>query len=405
MKRASVFFFCSFFICLLVSAASVQAGGFALYEWGNRALGMGTATYATGNDASVVAYNPAQMTRLKGTNVYAGVTAVSPNADVYIDGEGTSLSSQIFPVPHGFVTHQLNDDWYIGFGAYTRFGLGTKYDEDWPGSTLFKEALLESVSFTPTVAYKVTDKLSVAASIEFIKGSFKVRRSFPGAPGRLSTIKTDVSGNALSGNLGLMYEFNDMFTASFMYRAPVHFSGTGGASTSGVIPNTNTSAEMRADFPSSYTLGLGVKPMENLTLEFDVIMTEWDHFDRIEFDFGPGILPDTDEYFYYKNAWRFQLGAEYLLSDNWAVRAGYVYDQTPTKHNYASPMLPANDRNMFTLGAGYKVNDWTFDWSAMYIITKQRTDMHMVDSGGNPYNVDFKNGRTWGAGMSIGYSF
>ncbi|WP_272700064.1 OmpP1/FadL family transporter [Desulfovibrio sp. Fe33] len=403
MKRVYACFALGFLACLLATADVVHAGGFALYEWGNRALGMGTANYATGNDASVIAYNPAQMSRLEGTNVYGGVTAVSPSSDVYINGAKSQTQNQVFGVPHGFATHQLNEDWTIGVGVYTRFGLGTDYDSTWPGKTLIQDALLESFSLTPTVSYKINDSLSVGGGLEVIKGSFKFHKAtaFGG------TFMTDVEGTSFGMNMGLLYDINDMFSLGLMYRSPVHFEGTGDVSSSGnPIPVLNSEGDctMTADFPASYSVGLGFKPIENLTFEFDVVYTQWEQFDRIEFDFDNFILSKEEMDFNYKSTWRFQIGAEYLLTDAFAVRAGYVYDQTPIRHDYASPMLPVNDRQMFTLGAGYKWDKWTVDVAGMYIVSKNRKGMTMSD-GSHHFDADFKNGRTWGLGTSIGYHF
>jgi long-chain fatty acid transport protein len=403
MKRASVWFVFCFLACLLATASVVQAGGFALYEWGNRALGMGTANYATGNDASVIAYNPAQMSRLKGTNVYGGVTAVSPFSNVYVDGERSHTENQVFGVPHGFATHQLNDDWSIGLGVYTRFGLGTEYDGDWAGATLIQDALLETFTVNPSVSYKINDSLSVGGGIEIIKGYFTVHKAIPSG----GTLKTDVEDVSFGFNLGMLYDINDMFSLGLSYHSPVYFEGKGDAEISGSpFPiNGKGDTTMIADFPASYTVGLGFTPTDNLTFEFDVIYTQWEQFDRIEYEFSDIMLDNTQMDFNYKSAWRFQLGAEYLLTDAVALRAGYVYDQTPIRHDYASPMLPANDRQMFTLGAGYKWDDWTVDVAGMYIISKERQGMPMSDSAHNQFDVDFKNGTTWGLGTSIGYHF
>jgi long-chain fatty acid transport protein len=406
MKRASACFVFSFLVCLLATASVVQAGGFALYEWGNRALGMGTANYATGNDASVVAYNPAQMTKLEGTNVYGGVTAVSPNSDVYVDGQKNQTQNQVFGIPHGYVTHQINDDWSFGVGMFTRFGLGTNYNNNWNGAALVKDALLETFSFNPSVAYKVNDKLSVAGGVEIIKGKFIVRKNISPLAGG-GDVKTDVEDTAVAFNLGLTYDVNDMMSVGLTYRSPVHFEGDGSVEVQGSpVPGLdgNGQCTMTADFPASYTVGVGLTPLEDLTIEFDVVYTQWEQFDRIEFDFSGTGLPDKNEDFNDKSTWRFQLGAEYRVTDWLALRAGYVYDQTPTRHEYASPMLPANDRQMFTLGAGYKWDGWTLDVAGMYIITKEREGMTMSD-GYQTYDVDFKHGRTWGLGTSIGYHF
>jgi long-chain fatty acid transport protein len=217
---------------------------------------------------------------------------------------------------------------------------------------------------------------------------------------------TDVDDTALAFNLALAYDINDMLTVGLTYRSPVHFVGKGSVevTNAGGVANGKGDATMTADFPASYTVGLGLKPMDDLTFEFDVVYTQWEQFDRIEFDFTNSGLPDNNEDFNYKSTWRFQLGAEYRFTDAFAMRAGYVYDQTPIRHEYASPMLPANDRQMFTLGAGYKWDAWTVDVAGMYIITKERTGMSMTN-GYQTYSADFKDGRTWGLGTSIGYSF
>ncbi|NDV19317.1 hypothetical protein GO013_07790 [Pseudodesulfovibrio sp. JC047] len=229
MKRTSAVFYCSLVLCLLASAATVHAGGFALYEWGNRALGMGTANYATGNDASVIAYNPAQMTKLEGTNLYGGVAVITPMSDVYIDGNKNTTKSVSHAIPHVYATHQLNDKWVIGIGEFTRFGLGTKYDKNWDGKTLLNEALLESYSFNPSVGYRVNDSLSVGGGVEVIKGSFLLKKDVNALVPVLggSHTKIDVAGTSTGFNLGMLYDVTDAVSLALTYRSSVHFVGHG----------------------------------------------------------------------------------------------------------------------------------------------------------------------------------
>jgi len=297
MNRVSVYFAMSLLVCLFAFAATAQAGGFGLFEWGNAALGQGTAFYATGDDPSVVAYNPAQMTRLKGTQVYGGATAITLNSDVVRNGNTNAIKNQTIPVPHAYITHQVNDNLYLGFGTFTRFGLGTKYEDHFGGQASLREALLESFSFNPTIAYKVNDNLSVAAGVEIIKGSFYIERCANIAiPNSEALI--DVSGTSFAGNFGVLYDFNDMVSIAFAYRSPVHFVGTGDLEISGGTPiDGKYDAELRADFPSSWTLGLGFKPIENLTIEVDAIFTEWEHFDSLEFDYTGFPMGDSEEEF------------------------------------------------------------------------------------------------------------
>jgi len=410
MKRASVLFFCCLFVCL--TAVSAQAGGFALYEWGNRSIGMATSNYAVGNDASVIAYNPALMTQFTDVEILAGFAAVAPSAEVDITGHGASGSNgnfkttdQTFMVPHAYLVAPYSDNISLGIGVFTRYGLGTKYDDDWGGKTMLQEIMLESYSVQPTIAFKLTDKLSIGAGPEIIKGSLELKKAIPNAVGG-GTAKVSVDGVSVGGVAAMHYAFDDNWSLGFTYRTPVQFTANGDVAIEDTLgPLNSGDAKVKATFPDSYTLGLGYEATD-WTVEASVIHTRWEKFDYMDFEYGANTnLTDNSEEFYYKNTWRMQLGGEYLLSEMVALRAGFAYDQTPTRHGYTSPMLPANDRMLYSLGLGFKGERWTCDLSGMYITTKERHGMSKdVDFDGT-YEYDFTNGKTMIFGISGGYAF
>lgn len=410
MKRASVLVYCSLFICLLASNA--QAGGFALYEWGSRAVGMGTANIATGTDASVVAYNPALMTRFDDAQVMTGVAAISPQTDVNITDNGTgtgavgsnTTESQTFMVPHAYYVQPLTDRVTAGVGVFTRYGLGMRYDDDWGGRFMLQEIYLESYSMNPSLAFKVNDNFSFAFGVEVMQGAMRLERAIPPGFGG-STATIDVEGTSVGGNIALDYKFNDEWNLGFQYRTPTDFAGYGDVSN---VALGEGHVKVSATFPSSYNLGLGYRPNEDLTVEFSVIHTRWEYFDKMKYNYDDDLAPayeDTESEFYYKNTWRFQLGAEYWLTDMFAVRGGYVYDQTPTRHEHASVMLPANDRNLFSLGLGFKGEHWFVDAAGMYVVTKERHGITDTGTDGATYTYDFKNGSTTIFSLSGGYQF
>jgi long-chain fatty acid transport protein len=154
--------------------------------------------------------------------------------------------------------------------------------------------------------------------------------------------------------------------------------------------------EISATLPGSYTLALGYKPSDKWNVEFDVIHTRWESVKEIKY----GGAYDSATELYYKNTWRFQVGGEYWFTDWLAGRLGYSYDQTPTRAGYASYMLPANDRMLYSTGLGFKWDKMTADVSFMYVTTKERTGMTI---GSNP--VNFSDGKTWITGLSLGYEF
>ena len=56
------------------------------------------------------------------------------------------------------------------------------------------------------------------------------------------------------------------------------------------------------------------------------------------------------------------------MNENWDLRLGYAYDQAPEPDNTIDYILPDNDRNMFSIGAGYHRNNWALDFSYTLMI-------------------------------------
>jgi len=173
MKRAVVAVCCNLVLCLL--ATSVHAGGFALYEWSNRGTAMGTTGYAIAGDASVIATNPALMTKLEGSHALAGAVFISPQSSVVVDGHKNKTKANIYTVPHAYFTHQSesNENVWLGVGMFTRFGLGTHYKDNWNGKDALQYVDLQSVSLNPAIAFKINDQLSIAGGVEILRGSIK----------------------------------------------------------------------------------------------------------------------------------------------------------------------------------------------------------------------------------------
>jgi long-chain fatty acid transport protein len=86
-------------------ANRADAAGFGIYEWSARGNALGGAMIARADDPSAVAFNPAGMVQLEGTQMMVGFTAISPTADLLNEldptplGQVTSVASTWFP-PH-----------------------------------------------------------------------------------------------------------------------------------------------------------------------------------------------------------------------------------------------------------------------------------------------------------------
>ncbi|HCW0231791.1 TPA: TonB-dependent receptor, partial [Pseudomonas aeruginosa] len=56
----------------------------------------------------------------------------------------------------------------------------------------------------------------------------------------------------------------------------------------------------------------------------------------------------------YRNTWTLAVGGDYKVTDQWTMRAGVAYDQTPTHNATRDPRIPDGDRYFASLGAGYR---------------------------------------------------
>ena len=170
------------FTSALLIPDAATAGGILLYEVGTPDVGLASAGYnARAQDASTVFTNPAGMTRLEGTQVLLGAQVLYGDVNFSI-GSGTSPelgtndggnAVDWFPGGGGFLSYSLSPDLKLGFAMAGNFGLSEKYDDNWVGRYYIQEGTLIGLSFLPSLAYRVNEKLSLGASLNIMYGVLK----------------------------------------------------------------------------------------------------------------------------------------------------------------------------------------------------------------------------------------
>lgn len=155
-------------VCLLWACQVTTAGaeGFALTEWSSRGLSLAGGMVGRADDPSAIAYNAAGITQLPGTHVMGGFAAIAPMGTIDLDladGSHTSTTTKphIWAAPHAYITHQMNDRFWLGLGLFSRFGLGNEFADNWTGRYNLTNINFQTFSLVPTVALKVNDVLSL----------------------------------------------------------------------------------------------------------------------------------------------------------------------------------------------------------------------------------------------------
>ena len=168
MKNASFKIAASAMLVASVFASQAYAAGFQLSEQSSIQMGRAMAGAGVmGDDLSAVHYNPAGMTLLEGTRIQATGTWVAVNAEYKGDKTGATENGRKKGqlVPAGYITHQVNDQVWLGLGLTVPYGLGTDFGRDWEGADRGNKSMILTFDINPNVAWKVNEKFSVGAGL------------------------------------------------------------------------------------------------------------------------------------------------------------------------------------------------------------------------------------------------
>jgi long-chain fatty acid transport protein len=370
------------------------AGGFQLNEHGARALGRASAFVARSGDPSAIFFNAAGITNLPGTQVMAGVTLIMPSTTftgpvgiASIPSTESKMESQVFTPPNLYVTHSMCNGLSFGIGVYTPYGLGTKWAEDWVGKKITTEIGMQNFYINPTVAYRLTPELSIAAGFDYAIASVTMKsKPLTPYPGDLSL---KGNGTGAGFNVGVQYAPIDMISIGASYRSKVKVDMDGTAEFANVPPTLasffpGSDVSTSISMPANYFIGVSVKPMPELELELDYQGIVWSSYDQLAITFkthttlpaqlgGTPAQADVVSPKNYKDTYMIRFGAEYTMGDL-QLRGGYIYDHSPVEDPYVDALLPDANRNDFTVGVGYKVTESIqVDVAYMLVAFKDRT--------------------------------
>lgn len=400
-------------LMLSVLLADLSYGaGFALYEYSARGTAMGGATVANKAEPASLAVNPALITELDGTQAQLGLTVVTANAKTTVAGQQRGLKNDVWYLPNFYITQKWSDQVSVGLGGFSRYGLGGEYKnwETWAGSQLAYKVKLETFSFTPTIAVKANDEFSVAMGLEAMVIGFTQNSTLmPGATANATAYEISGSGVSWGGNFSFIYrpEWAEKWSLGAMYRTKVkqNLNGRIHAGMEYAARNIfDDDAKGAITLPDSLTAGVSFRPTDDLILEAGIVGTFWSAYDQILIEYSdrestPTIHNKKD----YKDTYRLNLGAEYNLNPNWAVRAGYVFDKSPINKHEMDTLVPVDDRHIASVGAGYHNDTWSVDLSYSHIFAKNLSGNSNSQFGSVP--MKYTDGRSDMYGITVGYKF
>lgn len=268
---------------------------------------------AGADDAGVAGTNPAAMTlfdeRQGRFEVLAFSSDTSWKGSLGEDGPETTMkSSSSTAVPVGSMVMPLRNDWWFGFTVLGN-GFSEEFDDDWVGRYLLQEYELVYISAFPSIAKRVTDKLSIAGSLALTYTTYEQRKAVlnidPGYGD--GTLRIDTDGLSVGFGLSSLYEFNENTRMGFNYLSEIEPSLDGRAKFSDLGPITenildkagllNAKVDVTSRQPQSVSLGVLHDRPNGHTVTVDAAWSDFSRFLVSEIYLeGEQIIENQQEY-------------------------------------------------------------------------------------------------------------
>ncbi len=379
---------------MATGTTQVMAQGFALYE--PDVATMGTAYAGAGastENATVVASNPAAMSRLDKINVSAGNTLILAKSDIK-DPAGTApgtnkgdmvpriLTGDAFmTIPHVFL-----DNLAVGLGIYAPFGLKTNYENTFQGRTFGDKSTVIVTSLQPSISYNFTPTFSLGAGINFNHIEGVLTNGV--VPGDLTTTQElKGSDNAIGYTVGALLTPIPEVNLGLTYHSKVDYTLHGSAQLQnvpvtgvpGVTFNAGTPANLDLTTPDSLELAGVFKVAPTLDLKASVTRTRWSSIKQLSpmtqftangittspvltgalgAQVNAGILntlnsSSSGEVLNLQDSNMYSIGADWQAAEKLKLRLGFGYDESPVRKEYRNVRLPVANRTIYAVGANY----------------------------------------------------
>ena len=345
-------------LLILALPAVCIAGGLYLNEFGTPSMGVaGAGANAVASDASTAFHNPAGMTRIKGKELMgtAGLLYSTVKFDqdpsTPVPGSDGGDAGGPAPIIGGFYVHSLSDRWKLGANLITLTGAVLDYDDDWTGRYLNTEVTLLTMTFAPTIAYRVNDWLSLGAAAEIMYADLemKAKAPLPGPGGGEGDVTIDGNDVEFGFGLGALFELSERTRFGLVYQSEIEpeFDGDVDLAPVGLSAATDTTITLAQFIRLSAYHELN----DRWALLGTVGWEDWSAFEDVNISTDSG---GTDIPRNWKDTWKFAVGVHYRPVENWLLQLGMAYDTSPVDKEDRTPDMPIDRQIRYATGVQYK---------------------------------------------------
>ncbi|OQW33146.1 MAG: hypothetical protein A4E19_07350 [Nitrospira sp. SG-bin1] len=373
-------------VVIIATWSTAHAQALRFQPQGAIAAGQGNAFAAQADDASAIHYNPAGLTQIQGIQTAFGIVLLGGSIKTTnvsgFDTRGDFGGSVSFPPPgHTYLSANLSalgaqrlSAIAIGLGLTSPFGLRTRYPIDGPFNTAVTSAELPLITIKPTIAYKISDALSIGVSAEihtfagFLgEGHVEQKQISSGTQGIPAGGSIELNGTGTGAGVvaSLLYApvRNDagkpILSVGLVYRSQAVLPLNGALLVNGAkVADASTDLVL----PQMVTGAVAVWPVRThdreWKVELDVEYVGWSLNRNLDVRLSTGsTIPQPQQW---KNVPVIAVGTEYKwLHPRWlpqwdiAARSGYTYTEDPVPDRTFNPGIISLPAHTLSLGMGF----------------------------------------------------
>jgi long-chain fatty acid transport protein len=340
--------------------------------------GVANPTNTRGADASWT--NPAGMTGIDQQHILTGLQVILPSVKFNaksaennailprrlgpVTGDNGGNAAEIAPIPSFFYVRPLSDRLRFGFSSTAPLGGGVDYGKDFVGRYAIRDVTLAGLALTPSLAYRVTDQLSIGAGVSVVyttlDQSIAIRQGAPN-PALDGRVKfEDLEDWGVQAVLGLTYAFTDRLLLGLVYRSEmdtdlegdVKYEGLRNPRLAALLPN-----DVKISWTNPQTLEAGLRyRLDGKTqLYFNAGWQEWSKFSKNELSFQNDRVVVSDRN--WDDTWHAGIAAVRALSPKSLVSIGLSYESSPVKDEYRTLDFPVDEQWKVSASYAWKHSD------------------------------------------------
>ncbi|TAJ29660.1 MAG: hypothetical protein EPO64_03665 [Nitrospirae bacterium] len=378
--------------------------GLNLIGSGGISSALAGADTAVATDFTAMNTNPAGMAQIRGEHAGLAMGVLLPQMHLRggsnLPGGSNDKDGENAPlvIPNaGYIRHVTGTPLTLGIGFFSIGGTSSDFRDlkTTLGTTDKTSAQLRHYKLTPSVAYEVTDRLSVGAALAISYSDV----SLAVLPNSLTGFETTGTCNRANGvnppgtcpwalgftpKYGLMYKLNDMITLGLAYTSSVHLPFDNGQITvnqgTGIGKVTYDAKMIGFKWADDLSAGVAFRPNKDLLIAFKFQWINWDAALNnvvINLTNGNNAAKPTDRIilqYQWRDQYVMAAGLTYDVTDRLNVRAAYNYGNNPVPKHTVDPTSANIVEHHLAGGAAYKLTptlklEGVFTYSPMNSVT------------------------------------